>query len=645
MPTLEWLGKERIVAHHLEVPFHVLDHLYGFDSEGQKESATESGNKIIHGDNLVALKSLLPQYERRIDCVYIDPPYNTGKENWVYNDNVKDPRILKWLGEVVGKEGEDFSRHDKWLCMMYPRLALISRLLSPNGKLAISISHHELGVLMMLCRKIFSKKQVVPITVQTSGGKPSAGFNYLHEYVVFVVPEDFTPESLEIFGGKNRTPFEGLTLSTFDKVSRPNQVYPIFIDRTTECIHSVGPSLAELVESGLYNGSLADYEFKTNISFDNCAIIWPITSKGKQCCWRLEPKRLMSDWKKGYIRVTKNKHASCPNEYSINYLPEGVIKKVENGTLQITGKEANGVTLTFGENQTEGSSIPTIWTDKGFYTVKGTTLLGNIFGKKVFDYPKSHALITTILDAISAKDDIILDSFGGSGTTAHAVLSLNEKDEGTRNFILIEMMDYAEDVTAERIRRVITGYPTKQTQEFEIFSKKLTPKNLVKGAQMMAEVEKVIAENQDKYSEISKPKIVDNCIKVFASTVSNGMAEGIPASFDYYEVGAPLFIDENTLNEEVGEDKIREYVYYSETHQPLLRKTGSWLMDTYNDIGYYFYYKLEEITDLNMETVQEIVTEKAEHYVIYADTCTLPQDFMEAKNITFKKIPRDIRRF
>ena len=207
------------------------------------------------------------------------------------------------------------------------------------------------------------------------------------------------------------------------------------------------------------------------------------------------------------------------------------------------------------------------------------------------------------------------------------------------------MMDYAEDTTAERVRRVITGYPTKQKQEVEIFSKKLTPKNLMKGADIIAEAEKVIAENKDKYPEISKPKIADNCVKVIASTVSDGKTAGIPASFDYYEVGLPLFIDENNLNEEVGADKIREYVFYSETHQPLLCKTSNWLMDTHNDIGYYFYYKPDEVTDLNIETVQEIVTEKAEHYVIYADTCTLPQDFMEAKNITFKKIPRDIRRF
>lgn len=132
MPTLNWIGKDKIQKHHHEVAFRALEHKYGFNAQGQQEEPVDSENMIIHGDNLAALKSLLPQYEGRIDCIYIDPPYNTGEERWVYNDNVSDPQLLKWLGEVVGKLGEDFSRHDKWLCMMYPRLALMRQLLSPR---------------------------------------------------------------------------------------------------------------------------------------------------------------------------------------------------------------------------------------------------------------------------------------------------------------------------------------------------------------------------------------------------------------------------------------------------------------------------------------------------------------------------------
>ena len=156
MPTLHWIGKDKVINHHTEVPFRVLEHKYGFRGDNPSDtSETHSGNKIIHGDNLEALKALLPEYEGKIDCVYIDPPYNTGNEGWVYNDNVNDPHIRKWLGEVVGAEGEDLSRHDKWLCMMYPRLRLLHKLLSAKGVIFISIDDNEQANLKIVCDEIF----------------------------------------------------------------------------------------------------------------------------------------------------------------------------------------------------------------------------------------------------------------------------------------------------------------------------------------------------------------------------------------------------------------------------------------------------------------------------------------------------------
>ena len=130
MPKLDWIGKDKVVNHHINVPYRVLKHIYGFHSNSKSTAIADGDNMVIHGDNLEAIKSLLPRYEGQVKCIYIDPPYNTGNENWIYNDNVNDPKIQKWLGEVVGQEGEDFCRHDKWLCMMYPRLRLLSQLLS-----------------------------------------------------------------------------------------------------------------------------------------------------------------------------------------------------------------------------------------------------------------------------------------------------------------------------------------------------------------------------------------------------------------------------------------------------------------------------------------------------------------------------------
>lgn len=242
-----------------------------------------------------------------MNCIYIDPPYNTGNEGWVYNDNVNDPRIQKWLAKVVGKEEEDLTRHDKWLCMMYPRLKLLGKLLDKNGSLVISIGHHEVFNLMQVCKELFGHKQIVCITVQSSGGKPSGGFNYQHEYLIFITPNDFEPNALLSVGGNSRSPFEGLTLATFNKVQRPNQTYPIFIDIFTGALTGVGDSLSERVKKGTYAGDLADFEFDYNEAPTGTIAVWPVTSKGNECVWRLIPSRLLSDWEKGYIKISPNK--------------------------------------------------------------------------------------------------------------------------------------------------------------------------------------------------------------------------------------------------------------------------------------------------------------------------------------------------
>lgn len=534
MPTLEWIGKSKVINHHQKVPFRVLERKYSFDENGQHSEDNGSENMIIRGDNLEALKALLPRYEGRVKCIYIDPPYNTGNEGWVYNDNVNDPKIKKWLGEVVGKEGEDLTRHDKWLCMMYPRLKLLQKLLADDGCLIISISYHELHNLVNLLREIFGTKQIVTVTVQTSGGKPSGGFNYVQEYLVFVVPADFHANALDFCGGNNRTPFEGLTLSTFDKTQRPNQTYPIFI-----------------------------------------------------CVWRQISGRLQVDWEKGYIKISKNKSGSNQNQYSVQYLPSGVIKKIKDGELEVLGHEDGVPTLLFGENQTVGGQVPTIWAEKAFFTVNGTQTLKNIFPEspKTFDYPKSVALIESVVQAITKDADIILDSFAGSGTTAHAVLNMNKADGGHRKFILVEMMDYADSITAERVKRVIKGYGE--------------GKNAV---------------------------------------------EGTGGNFSFYDLGEPLLMGD-CLNEAVAPEKIREYIWFMETKQPYAPPSGGnpYYLGKHNSTGYYFYYEPQRVTVLDYAFLSTI-TEKADGTVIYADRCSISEDKLAKMGVTFKKIPRDISR-
>jgi adenine-specific DNA-methyltransferase len=585
MPTLNWIGKEKVVNHWRDVPFRVLNRTYSFDSEGKHEADNNSENMIIHGDNLDALKALLPEYAGRIKCIYIDPPYNTGNEGWVYNDNVKDPHIQKWLHTVVGREGEDLSRHDKWLCMMYPRLVLLQKLLSEDGAIIVSIGYQEISNLILLCKEIFTTKQIVPVTVQTSGGKPSGGFNLQHEYLVFIVSIDFEPKDMTFAGGNIRTPFEGMTLATFTKDQRPNQTYPIFVDEINGSLSGIGKSLAERISSGEYTGKPEEFKYDYSEAPKGTVAVWPITSKGKDCVWRLIPSRLQNDWDRGYIKISINKSKQSKNKYSITYLPIGVIKKIQSGELQVTGKVSDVPTLEFGQNLTVGSAVPTLWLEKSFYTEKGTLILSEIFHDikgKIFNYPKSLELLEEVIRVITDEDSLVLDSFAGSGTTAHAVLNLNKADGGNRKFILVEMMDYAESITAERVKRVIKGYPD---------------------------------------------------------------TEGTGGDFSYYELGEPLLNEQGNLNAHIGTRKIREYVYYTETGNALEEtdSRNTYYLGTCYDTSYYFYYEKDVTTTLSFDFLCSL-RKRTENYVIYADRCTLSASELEKYRITFKKIPRDIAR-
>lgn len=237
MPTLDWTGKDKVINHHMDVPYRVLDPQY--------EYGDADGNMIIHGDNLSALKSLLPQYEGKIRCIYIDPPYNTGNEGWVYNDNVNDPRIRKWLGEVVGSEGEDLSRHDKWLCMMYPRLKLLHKLLADNGAIFISIDDNEKFNLKMICDEIFGSQNFIADITVINNLKGRSDGKYIataHESLFIyhkgnfitngvAVPEEYDKE-YKLTDENGRYRLQGLRKrgDSSRREDRPNMFYPFYFD-------------------------------------------------------------------------------------------------------------------------------------------------------------------------------------------------------------------------------------------------------------------------------------------------------------------------------------------------------------------------------------------------------------------------------
>lgn len=592
MPTLDWIGKEKVINHHHNVPFRVLEHKYGFRADNSEDkSETHSGNKIIHGDNLEALKALLPEYEGKIDCIYIDPPYNTGEERWIYNDNVNDPHIKKWLGEVVGVEGEDFSRHDKWLCMMYPRLMMLKKLLKTDGVIFISIDDNEFQSLRYICDSIFGKNNFVATFVwqKRYSRENRETIGDVHEYILLYAMDKkrfkeirnlipMNPQQAKVYKNPNNDPkgrWRPVPMTAQAGHATKDQFYPI-----------VAP------------GGKVHYP-----------------PEGR--CWGISETTYMDLLEKGRIYFGKDGNAQ-PN--IIRYL-----------------SEVDGV-------------VPWTWLphEEVGNTDAAKKEIYSILGKDVdFDTPKPTSLILRLLQIATKDNSLILDSFAGSGSTGHAVLKLNQLDDGKRQFILIELMDYAETITAERIKRAIGGYSYKGKIEEEIYSKKLTPTNLIKGMDLMEQAKNAIEENKDKYDKIGKPTIKDNCLKVIGTKVFTDRMEGLGGAFDYYELGAPLFNEDDTLNEEVGEKRIREYIYYTETREYLTREQSEeypYLLDYHDGTGYFFYYKKNELTTLSHDTLN-IVPERADYYVIYADTCTISKEQLVKMNISFKKIPRDINRF
>ncbi|MDR2084868.1 MAG: site-specific DNA-methyltransferase [Bacteroidales bacterium] len=545
MPTLHWIGKDKVINHHIDVPFKVLEHTYGFDNGNQSEKETGSGNKIIHGDNLEALKALLPEYEGKVKCIYIDPPYNTGNETWVYNDNVNDPRLEKWINEVVGKEGDDLSRHDKWCCMMYPRLKLLHKLLSDDGGIIfISIDDNELANLKIIMDEIF-------------------GLSSFIEYFSWI--KTSTAPSL---AKKSRKTAEYVLC--YEK-KRTNRKY-----KAEEGDGGDAP----LLNTG--NASVELIFPKETLIFKLDDGIYPIGQYG---------------------RLTLNNEVFIQDGFAdqdlkltgaFKWTQETLNEEIQNGTTFIIKSEKFAIRYL---RETETFKAPTNLLKEKYFTPlvdkKESEVDTNegakkeiidIFGKPIFDYPKPSSLVEFFVKFMDDKNGIVLDSFAGTGTTAHAVLELNKQDKGNRKFILIEMEDYADNITAERVKRVINGY---------------------------------------------------------------GQKESINGSFDYYELGQPMFLEDGNLNESVGEEKIRKYVYYTETKtlfSEVKYKDNRYYLGKHNDTAYYFNYEKDSITTLNHAFLSSIKN-KAEQYVIYADNCLLTKAFMTKHHIIFKKIPRDITRF
>ena len=373
MPTLNWIGKDKVVNHHTEVPFRVLEHKYGFRGDNPSDtSETHSGNKIIHGDNLEALKALLPEYEGKIDCVYIDPPYNTGNEGWVYNDNVNDPQIRKWLGEVVGAEGEDLSRHDKWLCMMYPRLILLKKLLKNDGLIFISINDYELNRLYLICDEIFSISNNVATFVWKSRAKPANTGE-----AKFKPQKD--AEYILCYKKKEERQYNNIS-------SGKERSYPHIDEEGAYRIQTI-------LKSNRGESHRETMNFEVN------GYRPPIEQR----------------WQAGYDTIK-----DLFDRNRITFETGNPMRKI----YRFEENDEVAPFYCFIEKNISGSA------EMGKDTLN--KIVGNQHG---FDTVKPVQLINYLLLHSMPSNAVILDCFGGSGTTAQSVLELNKKDNGDRKFM------------------------------------------------------------------------------------------------------------------------------------------------------------------------------------------------------------------
>jgi adenine-specific DNA-methyltransferase len=539
MPTLDWIGKSAVVRHHAEVPFRLLEEVPELSCP---PAQGETENLIVQGDNLEALKALLPRYAGQVKCIYIDPPYNTGNEGWVYNDAVNSPEIRQWLGKVVGKEAEDLSRHDKWLCMMYPRLVLLRQFLREDGAIFISIDDNELASLRLLMDEIFGKRNFIETVIWEKNYAPKASakhFSEAHDYIM-------------VYGKKS----ENWSPQLVARSEKQDKMY----------------KNPDNDPRGLWRpNNLAARNYYSKGTY-------PITTPSG---------RVIPGPPRGsYWRVSREK-----------------FEELDRGGRIWWGKEGNNIPAPkiFLSEVKQGVVPMSLWPyrDVG-HSQEAKKELVEIMdfadSESVFITPKPTRLIQRILQIATNPGDLVLDSFAGSGTTGHAVLSLNKQDGGNRRFILCEIDEkIARYITAERVRRVASGY-----------------------------------------------------------TNAKGEAvEGLGGGFQFVRLGKTLFDEAGAIREDVRFSELAEFVFFRETGRPLrkLRKgeKRTALLGSHEGRGVYLLFNGilgdRSVNGGNVLT-GPILAELPPHEgpkVIYAAACRLGRTRLDADQITFKQTPYDLQ--
>ena len=586
MPELHFKGKEFVYNHHLTVPFRPLV------PDPSKSCGGDAENLIIHGDNLHALKSLLPRYAGKVDLVFIDPPYNTGNEGWAYNDNVNSPMLKEWLdGNPVN--GEDMLRHDKWLCMMWPRLKLLHELLSESGSIWITLDDNEIHHARAMLDEIFGEQNFVTqvewqkrYTRSNNTDDFTSVIDHLIAYQksdlfkVNLVPRDdiangrFTNPDNDPRGPWKATPF----LNQVPPEKRPNLCYPIANPNTGRIVMPTTKAWRNDRET--YEKLLAENRF------------W----------WGAKQDKDVPDIK--------------------TYLSE-----VKDGLAP-----TNFWSHDFGGN-----------TDDANREIK------ELFGDKVFDTPKPTQLLLRVLEHASAKESLVLDSYAGSGTTAHAVLAQNAKDGGNRKFIMVEGEDYADTLTAERIRRVINGYPFTGTQREELLREKITLTQLKKASQLLDKVALVEQQNAGRFDAV-KSTVKDGELIVTGEKAVKTKADGLGGGFTYCTLGDKLEIDDLLTGKSLPSfEAFGGYLFHTATGQTLdtakIREGDGYLGESAQYHVWLIYkpeldYLKSRDASLTLSLAERIAaTDRKKQHLVFAPARFVPQKTLLELGVEHAPLP------
>ena len=487
MTELTFKGKEFVYNHHLSVPFRPLEiHL----QKGIGDPSLD-GNLIIHGDNLHALKALLPLHAGKVDCIFIDPPYNTGNEGWCYSDNVNAPMIKEWFSaNPIGIE--DGLRHDKWCAMMWPRLRLLHELLSEKGTLWITLDSNEVHRATLMLNEIFGQGGALGTLVWEKSDSPRMDadtFSSSHDFLLAYA----------------KNPAEMI----FQRLEPADEELPAHYDQSDD--EGRKYYLKPLRAMG---GQGETRQARPNLFFALVAPdgtkVYPRLQDGSDGAWR---------WSQ---------------------------KKVEKESSRIEWRSGrSGWTPYFRIYADTSSGRPpgTIWYNAEVGSSRGAKAqIKNIFGGTVFDTPKPIGLVSRIIEIATESDSIILDSFAGSATTAHSVIAANRKDDGDRTFVLVEMEDYADRLTAERVRRVINGYSFSGKKKTVLIREKINWMKLKTSSKLIDQIDKIENLHGHEYDKISKTVKDGELIVTGEKTIAE-KAEGLGGAFTYCTLGDPIELD------------------------------------------------------------------------------------------------------